>query len=75
MVALGEIKARMARSGISQAKLAGRLGISQGGLSQFLQGVRPWPAGLEERVVAELGRLEAAERAASQARDRVLAET
>ena len=75
MVAGHEMKARMFRNRISQAKLAGRLGISQGGLCAFLQEVRPWREGLEERALAELGRLEEAERAATEARDRVLADT
>ena len=75
MVAVGDIKARMARSGISQTMLARRLGMSQGGLSQLFQGARPWPAGLEERMLAEVERLAAAEQAASEARDRVLAGT
>lgn len=75
MVAGHEMKARMSRYRITQSKLAGRLGISQAGLCAFLQEVRPWPEGLEERALAELGRLEEAERAATEARDRVLADT
>ena len=49
--------------------MAGRLGISQPTLSRFLRGKLPWPAGLEKKALAELARLEAAERAANKARE------
>ena len=40
--------------------------------SRIMRGVRPMPEGMEARIYAALDRLEAAERAADEARRRVL---
>ena len=69
-----EIRGRLGMAGISQGTLAVELGVSQGALSQWLRGLSALPEGMEERVDAALTRLEAAERAADEARARVLAE-
>ena len=72
---LADVRGRMGAARISQAELAQVLGVSPGALSQWLRGVTRPPEGFEERARAALVRLEAAERAAQEARERVLAET
>ena len=72
---LRDIKARLAYSGISQAVLASELGCSPGTLSEWLRRVTPLPSGVEARIEHALGRLETAEAAATEARQRSLAET
>ena len=54
--------------------IAAQLGYSESLFSLILNGYRPMPEGLEERVHATLDRLETAEKAAAEARERVLAE-
>ena len=48
-------------------------GIDRSLLSRYLRGLRKPPEGFEARLNATLDRLEAAERAANEARERVLA--
>ena len=66
------IRARLAVLGISQHALASVLGISQSTLNLRLNGYRQPPAGFEEEVAAALDLLERAERAAAEARAKVL---
>ena len=54
--------------------LAGLLGYSESLFSLYINGRRPAPENFEERVQAALDLLEHAERAAKEARDRVLAQ-
>ena len=49
------------------------MGIEPTLFSRILRGIRPMPEGFEERVHAALDRLEAAEKAAQEAREKVLA--
>ena len=67
------IRERIIHSPVSQERLALDLGVSPAYLSRCLNGLRPMPEGMEKRIHAALGRLEAAERAADEARARVLA--
>ena len=60
------------RSPVSQERLALALGISPAFLSRLINGLRPMPEGMEARIHEALDRLERAERAASDARERVL---
>lgn len=62
----------MARLGIIQERLAKEVGINQSLLSRILSGLRPTPPGFEVKVAAALDRLEAAEKAAQEAREKVL---
>ena len=59
--------------GVRQADLAVRLGINPSLLNAFLRGRRSMPDGLEARIHSTLDLLESAERAADEARQRVLA--
>ena len=73
MIHSTEIKARLARLGISQERLARILGIHPSLLTRYFRGDRPPPADFREKVNAALDKLEAAEKAAQEARERVLA--
>ena len=66
------IRSRLAALGLSQHDLAAALGISQSMLNLILNGRRNPPAGFEADVRAALDTLERAERAAAEARARVL---
>ena len=68
------IHGRIAEIGLRQADLAAHMGIHETLLNAILRGRRPMPAGMEERIHAALDLLERAERAAQEARERVLAE-
>ena len=50
------------------------MGIEPTLFSRILRGLRPMPEGFEGQVMATLDRLGAAEQAAAEARERVLAE-
>ena len=63
---------RIVAIGFTQERLAVALGIDPTLLGRYLRGIRLMPQGFEERVHATLDRLEAAERAADEARRRVL---
>ena len=65
---------RIAELGLRQADLAAYLGVHPTLLNAILRGRREAPTGFEARVEAALERHEAAERAADEARERVLAE-
>ena len=64
---------RIAEIGVRQADLAMQLGMHESRLSALLNGRLKPPPDFVERVHAALDRLEAAERAADEARRRVLA--
>ncbi len=70
---LAAIRGRIAEMGVRQVDLAELLGIHPAQLSAILNGHRPPPEGFVERVNATLDRLEVAEKAAQEARARVLA--
>ena len=67
------IRGRLAQIGITQQALALAMGYERSAITRYLTGVRPMPEGFEERVHAALDRLEAAEKAAQEAREKVLA--
>ena len=66
------IRSRLAELRLSQHTLASTLGFSQTKLNLILNGHRQPPAGFEARAAAALDRLERAERAAAEARAKVL---
>ena len=68
------IKARLARLGISQERLARILGIHPSLLTRYFRGDRPPPPDFFEKVNAALDKLEAAEKAAQAAKEKVLNE-
>ena len=68
-------RGRIARLGIPQERVALEMGIDRSLFSRYLRGLRKPPDDFEARLNATLDRLEAAERAANEARERVLAET
>ena len=72
---MGKLRARIAEAGIRRQDIANYLGYSESMFSYYLNDKRPAPENFEDRVSAALDRLEAAERAAQEARERVLAET
>ena len=59
--------------GLTQERVALALGIDPSLLGRYLRGIRPMSEGFEARLHTTLDRLEAAERAANEARERVLA--
>ena len=67
------VRVRLAALGISQHALARALGISQATLSVWLNGYRQPPTGFEVEAAGALDLLEQAERAATEARAKVLA--
>lgn len=62
----------MAGAGVTQERVAMVVGLERSALSRYLRGVRPFPAGLPERIHHALDVLEAAEQAADEARQKVL---
>ena len=66
-------RGRIALLGIPQERVALEMGIDRSLFSRYLRGLRKPPEGFEARVNATLDRLEAAEKAATEARERVLA--
>ena len=68
-----QIRGRIAKIGVTHRLLAGRVGLSPAALSLILSGSRPAPTEFTARVEQALDTLAAAEQAASEARDRVLA--
>ena len=67
------IRTRIFQLGISQERVARAAGYDPSLFSRILNGLRRTPEEFEERIHATLDRLEAAERAADEARQRVLA--
>ncbi len=81
------IRGRMAQIGVTQQELALSMGYERSAITRYLTGVRPMPEGMEARIHATLDGLEEekrvaaeaveklrAERAAQEARERVLEE-
>lgn len=71
---MAEICRRIALSGLTREAVALEAGIHPSDMSRTLRGLRTPPSNFSERVISALNRLVAAEDAASQARERVLAE-
>ena len=69
-----EISRQIALSGLTREAVALEAGVHPSDMSRILRGLRTPPSAFSERVIAALNRLIAAEEAASQARERVLAE-
>ena len=67
------LRGRIAEIGVRHVDLAAALGMDPSLLSRYLNGRRDPPEGFQARVLAVLDRLAAAERAADEARQRVLA--
>ncbi len=70
---IAKLRGRLAELGITQQDLADALGINATLLNHILKRRRKPPEGFEACVNATLDRLEAAEKAAEEARERVLA--
>ena len=68
------IRARIAYLDLTREQLAMAMGLERSALSRYLNGTRPMPEGMEERIHATLDKLERAEQAAQEARARVLEE-
>ena len=73
-ISMQGLRNSISRSTISQERLARALDIEPTQFSRMLRGLRPMPDEVETRAHAALDMLERAERAAQEARDRVLAE-
>ncbi len=71
---MNEIKARMVRLGLSQERFARILGIHPSLLTRYFRGDRPPPPDFFEKANAALDLLEAAEKAAQEAKEKVLNE-
>ncbi len=67
------LRARMFELGVTQYDLADQLGINPTLLNHILKGRRPPPPDFFEKVNAALDKLEAAEKAGREAKERVLA--
>ena len=72
--ALSKIRGRIAELGVRKADVAHSLGIDPTLLSAILHRRRPPPPGFFEKVNAALDRLERAEKAGQEAREKVLNE-
>lgn len=68
------IRARIAYLDLTREQVAMAMGMERSALSRYLNGTRPMPDGMEARIHATLDKLERAEQAAQEARERVLAE-
>ena len=71
---IGAIRARIAGLGLQQQAVAREAGYEVTAFSRILRGNRGTPDGFVDGVNATLDKLEAAERAADEARARVMAE-
>ena len=72
---LPALRGRIAEIGVTHRHLAQQLGMSGAALSLILSGARPLPRDFVQRARRALDTLATAERAATEARDRVLAGT
>ena len=66
------LKARIIQMGTTQERVALALGIDPSLLGRYLRGIRPMLEGFEARVNSTLDKLEAAEKAATEGRERVM---
>ena len=73
--ARNKIKGRIAEAGVRRRDVAHAVGYSESMFSLILQGDRTMPLDFDSRVRAAIDRLETAEKAAQEARERVLAES
>ena len=73
--ARNKIKGRIAEAGVRRRDVAHAIGYSESMFSLILQGDRTMPLDFDSRVRAAIDRLETAEKAAQEARERVLAES
>ena len=71
---ISRLRGRMAEVGIRRQDIAAQLGYGESLFSLYINSRRPAPEGFEERVQAALDLLEQADRAAKEARDKVLAQ-
>ena len=71
---MSHIRGRIAQVGVRQADVADIIGIHETLFNAILRGRREAPKGFCEQVHATLDRLEKAEKAAQEARERVLTE-
>ena len=71
---VARLRGRIAEMGVKHHVVAGEVGMHYTQLSRILNERQPMPKGFEGRVHSALDRLEEAERAAAEARARVLAE-
>ena len=69
---LQRIRGRMAEVGVTQQDLSKALGVNSTTLNLYINGRREPPPDFEARATAALDRLERAEKAAQEARQRVL---
>ena len=69
---IGHLRGRIAELDLTQHDLAKALGINATAVNQILNGRRTPPPDFEARATAALDRLERAEQAAQEARQRVL---
>ncbi len=74
MTPLAEIKLRIFQLDIRQEQVAEAAGYEATLFSRYLKGRRPPPPGFFEKVNAALDRLERAEKAAQEAKEKVLNE-
>ena len=72
---IAKLRGRIAEAGLKRQDLAALLGFSETMFSLYLNGRRPAPPDFEANVYAAIDRLETAEKAAQEARERVLAES
>ncbi len=72
---VSHLKARVTLLGIRQEQVAEVAGYESTLFSRYLNGRREPPADFKAKVTAALDRLEAAENAAAEARERVLEQT
>ena len=70
---LKRIRGRMAELGVTQERLTESLGLERSALSRLLRGSRPLSEEMEGRIWAKLDLLREADRAAEEARGRVMA--
>ena len=73
MEIITRLRGLIAERRIPRRAIAAQLGYSESLFSLILNGYRPMPEGFEARVNATLDRLETAEKAAQEAREKVLA--
>ncbi len=71
---MNRLRGRLAELGVTQQDLADLLGINPTLLNHILKGRRPPPPDFFEKVNAALDLLEAAEKAAQEAKEKVLNE-
>ncbi len=71
---VARLRGRIAEVGVKHHVVAREMGMHYTQLSRILNERQAMPDGFEERMHSALNRLEAAERAASEARARVLAD-